>query len=150
MKSALFLVAVAAVLVLVGCGSGTQSSSPTLNVSGEWRFTTFVGGAGTVTLNQQDSQVTGTLNETGYYGSVPGIGLPSIAGTLNGTTFQATITGTYGPYGCGDGVINIDIAIDLTGTVAVDGNSMSGTFMTRPSTCFDGNSGSWMATRISS
>ena len=134
-------------VVIVGCGGGSSSSSSAPSLSGQWNFVAPPNMSGTVNLTQSGTQITGELSEPNYYGSVPGMGLPSISGTVNGNAFQATITGTYGPYACGEGTINIDLTMDLSGTVAPGGNSMSGQFVTQPTTCFSGNSGNWAATR---
>ncbi len=150
-KFAIIVLGAAVLLVFGGCGgspqsSGSQSPNP-LNLSGQWQFATSSGTSGTVNLTQQGTQITGTLTAPNYYGPVYGVGLPSITGTLNGTAFQATITGTYGPYACGAGVINISVTIELTGTVTTGGNSMAGQFVTQPTTCFSGNAGNWSATK---
>jgi hypothetical protein len=137
-KSAILLLVAAGLLALNGCGGGSQSS--TLNLSGQWNFIASPSTSGTVSLAQNGHGITGTLSASGYSDT-------AITGSLNGSSFQATITGTYGPYACGEGIISIDITIDLTGTVAAGGNSLSGQFVMQPTTCFSGNSGNWSATR---
>ncbi|HUI84923.1 MAG TPA: hypothetical protein VL240_11905 [Candidatus Binatia bacterium] len=117
MKSAVLLVALLALLMVTACGSG---SSPTLNVSGQWQFTTSPGSAGTITLNQQGTQLTGSMSETDYINT-------QITGTLAGDSLTATITAAYdGPDQC---LARVNpVTINLSGTVAADGNSMSGQF----------------------
>lgn len=134
MKSAGVLVALLALLLVTACGSGP---SPTLNVSGQWQFTA-TGSAGTLTLSQQDKQLTGSLSDPDYSNT-------QITGTLAGDSLTATITATYdGPDQC-IGIVN-PITISLSGTVAADGNSMSGQFVTLHTTCL--GSGTWTATRM--
>jgi hypothetical protein len=127
-------------VIIVGCGGGSSSSSSALGLSGRWNFAASPNTSGTVNLAQNGNEITGTLSATGYTKTM-------ITGSLNGSSFQATITGTFGPYACGEGTINIDLTMDLSGTVAPGGNSMSGQFVTQPTTCFSGNSGNWSASR---
>lgn len=138
MKSAIVLVAFLALLFVSGCGSGSQSTSPTLNVSGQWQITTSTGGAGALTLNQQGTQVTGSGSETDFVNA-------QISGTVTGNSLTATMTATYdGPDQC-IGLSN-PVTINLTGTVAADGNSISGQFATQQS-CLN-FSGTWTATKM--
>jgi hypothetical protein len=135
------------VVLLISCGCGGSSSSSALNLSGTWHIAASGLAGGTATLTQHGTQITGQLTAPNYYGPIPGVGLPSISGTLNGTMFQATITGTYGPYACGAGVINISLTIDLAGTVAASGNSMAGQLVAQPYSCYPGGIGNWSATK---
>jgi hypothetical protein len=154
-KLQIITLAPVALFVLCSCGGsgiGSQSSAA-LNLSGFWSFTTSAGVVGQLALTQQGAQITGTLAAPNYHGPVPGVGNPSIAGTLTGSSLQGTITGTYGspqsPLACGEGILNaIAITIDLTGTMASNGNLMTGQFVAQPTTCFSGNSGNWSASRM--
>lgn len=137
MKSVVVLVALLALLLLTACGSGT---SPTHNVSGQWQFNTSTGGAGTLTLNQQGSQLTGSLSATDYSST-------QITGTLAGDALTATVmAATYnGPDQCIHQ--GTPLTINLNGTVAADGNSISGQFVLLHTTCLN-DSGTWTATRM--
>jgi len=138
------------VALLIFCGCGGSSSSSALNLSGTWHIAASGLAAGTATLTQHGTQITGQLTATpNFWGPdlPPGQGQPLITGTLNGTMFQATLSGTYGPYACGEGVINILLTIDLAGTVAANGNSMAGQLVAQPYSCYPGGIGNWSATR---
>jgi len=134
---AIILLAAALLFVLGGCGGGSQSSTA-FDLSGRWQFATVPGTSGTVSLTQQGTQITGALSAPGYTET-------QITGTLNGTALEATITGIYGPFACGEGVVRADITINLTGTASQ--NAMSGSFVFLPTTCLSGGSGNWSATR---
>jgi hypothetical protein len=124
-KSAILLLAAVGLFVLGGCGGG----GPT-NLSGNWQVTINESPPFSVPieLNQTGNQFSGMVTAAGWQNS-------KILGTVTGNSLQATLTENC-------------LLMSLTGTV--DGNLMSGSYLTEPTGCEGGGlSGTWSASRVS-
>jgi hypothetical protein len=129
------LIALTAVSILSSCGGGSGSS--TINVAGNWQFTansTVFGFTSTAAgqINQNGSALSGTLSLSG----TPCAESANFTGNLNGNKITATLdeNGQNTMY---------------TGTVAVDGNSGSGTYQSPAGGCTNGDAGTFTGQRVS-
>jgi len=138
------------VLICLGCsifGCGGYSSSNysgsqnTLTLAGNWQFTytSSKGGSATIsgTLTQTGSSFSATVTITSSCATSA-----TFSGILSGYTLTGTVTAT-----------NLE-TINVTGTVATDYNSASGTYQVMAATgacaAASGDSGTWTGKRISS
>jgi hypothetical protein len=132
--------------LISGCGGYSNSNyTPpppnTTSLAGNWQFTYTSSKTGSAivsgTLTQNGSSVSGTMTITG---SCATSGM--ISGTLSGYGLTATLTETSPE------------TISITGTVATNYNSASGTYQVMSATgacaAASGDSGTWTGTRMSS
>ena len=136
----LLFVPVALLLSALMCGCSNGSSSPSaspINMAGNWqvsatssKFGTQSRGSGT--LAQSGSNISGSLSLTG----TPCATSASVSGTLNGQSLNLSLNE--------NGQI-----VTLTGTVAADGNSASGSYSAPAGGCTNGDTGTWTGTRTS-
>lgn len=136
----LFLVfVVLGLLALVGCDGGNDAGDApaAFDVTGRWigSFQSNGGGVGNITIDLQQSEnsVTGDFTTTatsgGFFSCSPG----TIDATVSGDDFNGTIVhATSGGGG----------STDFDGTIASDGNSISGTYDTNGGLC-DGDTGTF-------
>jgi hypothetical protein len=133
--------ALLAVAVTAGCGSGSSSSTSPgqISIAGNWQFTvaSVHGGTanGTGTLTQSGATFSGTLALTSATGPVCAASA-TISGTISGTNFTASLDEN-------------GQAVGLTGTVASDGSSVSGTYTAPAGGCTNGDTGTFSGTRTS-
>jgi hypothetical protein len=123
----------------IGCHGGNGNNFPPspvaqFNISGSWNFTTFSARGNTVgtgTLVQSGSTFTGMLILVGGCASTS-----QISGRISGASFDATVSEN-------------SQAVNLTGTIASNGNSASGNFTSTAGGCTDGDAGTWVGTMTS-
>src|ERR1700723_1263089 len=128
------LVAVAALSILTSCGGGGGSS--VINLAGNWQVTansTVFGFSYSASgqVNQNGSALSGTLELSG----TPCAESANFTGSLSGDKITATLdeNGQNTMY---------------TGTVAANGNSVSGTYQSPAGGCTDGDAGTFSGQRV--
>jgi len=122
-----------------GCGSySSKSSQNHLNLAGTWKFTYVSSRGGSAT-------VSGTLTQTGsnFSGAMTITGSCATSGTISGTISGYALTGTL--------TETSPETINVTGTVATNYNSVSGTYQVMSATDIcagaSGDTGTWSGTR---
>jgi hypothetical protein len=123
----------AALIVMIGCGSGTNTPNP-LTVSGKWKFAlnSSVEGGSNYTGLAQLTQTISAVNGQMVLNNSPCATNATVTGTVNGynVTFQMTVGGQV---------------VTLIGTVNSVFQSMSGTYTAQANGCLKGDFGSWSA-----
>ena len=143
---------VVGVLICLGCsisGCGGYSSSNytapqnMLSLAGNWQFTYTSSKTGSSPLT-----ISGTLTQNGssFSGNMTITNSCTTSGTISGTLSGYALTGTL--------TETNPETISITGTVATNYNSASGTYQvmsaTAPCAAAGGDSGTWTGTRMSS
>lgn len=148
MKQLLLVALLSVALILTGCGGGSKPGSPSidpvtgqpLDPQGNWLFT-LTGPGGDVQL-----QFAGQLYE---------LHPPVVTGMSMGSAQFGYFCGGLTPHGEASGTSTINLTVDrsrigdapfqLTGTIAPDEKSMSGTWTNPANGCTAAGSGNWTA-----
>jgi trimeric autotransporter adhesin len=116
-------------------GTSTPTQNPAVNIAGSWSFATTSSKFSTQTtitgtIAQSGSAISGPLNIQGS----PCAEAASLSGSVDGADVTASI-------------VESGQAVTLTGTVAPDANTASGTYSTPAGGCLNGDTGKWTGSR---